>query len=76
MIAGLDAQSLEVGGAPASLLVELVVRDPHMLTTDHEGEGMTPRGTSFDPLVQCQHVGYDLPSGALVTGRQRVLATG
>ena len=29
---------------------------------DHEGEGVTPRGTSFDPLVQCQHVGSD-PSG-------------
>ncbi len=45
-----------------------------MVATDHEGEAVTPRGTGFDPLVQCQHVGYDCLPRPVVTGSQRVLA--
>src|SRR5690606_5057989 len=26
---------------------------------DHEGEGVAARSARFDPLVECQHAGYD-----------------
>jgi leucyl-tRNA synthetase len=54
--------------------VELGEGDGLVLTTHDERQGMTPRGTSFDPLAQCQHVGSDPFGGPAVTGLQRVLA--
>ena len=55
MIAGGDAERLEVGGVGPGLLVELAVRDGGGIATHDEGEIVAAVSSGLDPLGQGQH---------------------